>query len=47
MIAKGYVAPVLENTSEQIPLESLTDDEKKKFAVEKKAYSQLTPSDHK
>ena len=42
MIAKGYVAPVLENTGESVPLESLTDDEKKKFVVEKKAYSQLT-----
>ena len=42
MIAKGYVAPILENTDEPIPLESLAKDEKKKFAVEKKAFSQLS-----
>src|ERR1044071_6498121 len=42
MIAKGYVAPVLENTGELIPLENLADDEKKKFAIEKKAFSQLS-----
>ena len=42
MIAKGYTAPILENTGEMIPLESLTEDEKKKYAVEKKAFSELT-----
>ena len=42
MIAKGYVAPILENTGEPIPLENLADDEKKKFAIEKKAFSQLS-----
>ena len=42
MIAKGYVAPVLENTGEPIPLESLAEDKKKKFVVEKKAFSQLS-----
>jgi hypothetical protein len=39
MIVKGYVAPILENTGEPIPLENLSDDEKKKFAIEKKAFS--------
>src|ERR1043165_3325299 len=42
MIVKGYTAPILENTGELIPLESLTEDEKKKYVVEKKAFSQLT-----
>src|ERR1044071_8730430 len=42
MIAKGYVAPVLENTGELIPLKSLAEDEKKKSTVEKKAFSQLS-----
>src|ERR1043165_5232352 len=42
MIVKGYVAPILENTGEPIPLENLADDEKKRFAIEKKAFSQLS-----
>ena len=32
----------MENTGEPIPLESLAEDEKKKFAMEKKAFSQLS-----
>src|ERR1044071_3084208 len=42
MIVKGYTAPILENTGELIPLESLAEDEQKKYVVEKKAFSQLT-----
>src|ERR1043165_9382140 len=42
MILKGYSQPMVENTNTPIALEDLKDNEKKKFAVEKKAYSQLS-----
>lgn len=39
---KGYVTPIVENTNIPIPLEDLKDGEKNKFALEKKAFSQLS-----
>lgn len=42
MIVKGYVAPMIENSNTPIALDDQKDGEKKKYAAEKKAYSQLS-----